>query len=104
MEWKLSPPDGSGFETISLRGDCDLYATPALEMALRARLTAGVKRLRIDLEEVEYLDSSGVGALIRTLQAAKAAGCELRFRGIGGSPRQVLKMTNVLALMKEDSK
>jgi anti-sigma B factor antagonist len=102
MEWIMSAPDSGGFENVVLKGDCDLYAAPAFAKAMQSRISAGAKKLRLDLTEVGYLDSTGVGAIIRILQEAKRSGCEIRFRGIEGSPRKVLKMSNILAIMKED--
>jgi anti-sigma B factor antagonist len=102
MEWIMSAPDSGGFENIVLKGDCDLYAAPAFAKAIQSRICEGAKKLRIDLTGVGYLDSTGVGAIIRILQEAKRSGCEIRFRGIEGSPRKVLKMSNILAIMKED--
>jgi len=98
----MSAPDSGGFENVVLKGDCDLYAAPAFAKAMQSRISAGAKKLRLDLTEVGYLDSTGVGAIIRILQEAKRSGCEIRFRGIEGSPRKVLKMSNILAIMKED--
>jgi Anti-anti-sigma regulatory factor (antagonist of anti-sigma factor) len=102
MEWIVSAPDSGGYENVVLKGDCDLYAAPAFAKSMQSRIVGGSKRLRLDLAGVEYLDSTGVGALIRILQDAKKSGCEVRFRGIEGSPRKVLKMSNILAIMKED--
>jgi anti-sigma B factor antagonist len=102
MEWFVSPPDSGGFENVSLKGDCDLYAAPVFAAAMKERITGGAKRLRLDLSDVAYLDSTGVGALIRILQAARCTGTELRFRGVKGSPRKVLRMSNILPLMREE--
>ena len=104
MDCTFVAPGKDGFESAILEGDCDLYSAPAFAKAALSRIAAGTRRLRIDLSRVEYLDSSGVGALIRILQEAKKRGCELRFSGVGGSPRKVLKMTNVLTLMKEEGR
>jgi len=87
---------------VSISGECDLYSAPAFAKALIGKINGGAKRLRLDLSGVTYLDSTGVGALIRVIQAAKANGCELVFRGIGGSPRKVLKMSNIISLMREE--
>jgi len=104
MEWRITDPDSEGFENVVISGDCDLYSAPSFAAAVQARIADGAKRLRLDLTAVEYLDSTGVGAIIRILQAAKRTGAELRFRGVGGTPRKVLKMSNILSLMREDSK
>jgi len=102
MEWTVSQADPAGFENVTLKGDCDLYAAPAFASAMKAKIAGGAKRLRLDLSQVEYMDSTGVGALIRILQSARASGAELRFRGVRGSPRKVLRMSNILPLMREE--
>ena len=101
MEWLTAPGD-DGYMDVKMKGDCDLYAAPSFASAMLERIAAGARRLRLDLSGVDYLDSTGVGALIRILQAARRSGCELRFRGIAGSPRKVLRMSNILVLMRED--
>lgn len=102
MEWLISAPDSGGFENVVILGDCDLYAAPAFASAMKMRIVQGSKKLRFDFSGVDYLDSTGIGAIIRILQEAKRMGAELRFRGLGGSPRKVLKMSNILPLMRED--
>jgi anti-sigma B factor antagonist len=102
MEWKTAPKDDDGFSLVTVAGDFDLYSAPAFGREMLSSIADGASRLRLDLTGVDYLDSTGVGALIRILQAAKKTGCELRFTGIRGSPRKVLKMCSVLTLMRED--
>jgi anti-sigma B factor antagonist len=102
MEWKICPRGQDGFEVVALEGDCDLYSAPAFAKAMLSRIAEAPRRIRFDLSLVEYLDSTGVGAIIRILQEARRRGCELRFAGLGGSPRKVLKMSNILALMQEE--
>jgi anti-sigma B factor antagonist len=103
MEWIVSSPDSGGFENVLISGDCDLYAAPPFAEAMKRRISGGARRLRFDLSEVAYLDSTGVGAFIRILQEARTFGTELRFRGIKGTPRKVLRMSNILPLLREET-
>ena len=66
------------------------------------RFAKGVLKLRVDMSAVTYLDSTGVGAIIRLVKSAKALGRELRFSGVTGSPRKVLVMSNIITLLKEE--
>lgn len=65
-------------------------------------LSSGMKRARFDCAALRYLDSTGVGAIIKILQAAKAAQAEIRFSGLSGAPRKVLQLCNVITLIKEE--
>ncbi len=89
------------FVVVRLAGDCDLYSAPGLKASLLKRLEEGCRRILIEMSELRYLDSSGVGVVISVLQTAKRLGADIRFRGLQGGPRRVLERTNMLPLMRE---
>lgn len=82
-------------------GDLDLYASVGFANALMAKLGSGTRRLLLDLHDLRYLDSSGVGALIRLLQKCRAEGGELRVVNLSGTPKKVLEMSNIISLLKQ---
>jgi len=51
----------------------------------------------LQLDDVEFIDSSGLGALVRLVQAARAKGGDLKLSGLQPRIRQVLEMTSLLA-------
>ena len=102
MDWTVSEGETEGALRVRVVGDCDLYAAPRFAADMLGRIGAGARRLSLDLSGVEYLDSTGVGAIIRILQEARKTGTWLGFSGIAGSPRKVLRMTNILALLREE--
>jgi len=102
MEWPKTGPAPDGYVTYRLTGDCDLYNAPSFQRELSGAIASGERRIRLDCSGLEYLDSTGVGAIIRLLQAAKASGAELRFSGLAGAPRKVLRLCNVLTLIREE--
>jgi len=97
---RLRENASDGFETIFLKGDCDLYSAPSLRKAILHRIGRGVRKLRLDFGAVEYLDSSGVGAIIQIMKAMKIVHGDLAFRGVRGAPKRVLEMSNVISLMR----
>jgi anti-sigma B factor antagonist len=101
MEWKKAGKSDDGFEVVAVAGECDLYAAPLFAVSIIALIQKGERSLEIDMSKVEYLDSTGVGSIIRILQAMRAMNGKLRFSGIGGMPRKVLKLSNVINLMVE---
>jgi len=101
MEWTVTEAETAGEWRIAAAGDCDLYEAPRFAADMLALIEAGARRLTLDFGAVAYLDSTGVGAIIRILQAARGRGAALRFRGIAGSPRRVLEMSGVLRVMLE---
>ncbi len=101
MEMIVREPVEKDGVVVHLRGDCDLYSAPRLKVVLLKRIEEGIRRILIDMADLRYLDSSGVGAIICLLQAAKKSGSEIRFSGLAGGPRRVLERTNMLPLIRE---
>lgn len=62
---------------ITLAGDIDLQTAPQLREQL-ASLPSEARIVVVDLGAVEFLDSSGVGALVGAAAAMRAAGGSLR--------------------------
>jgi len=51
----------------------------------------------LQLDQVEFIDSSGLGALVRLMQATRAKGGDLKLSGVPSSIRKTLQATNLLA-------
>lgn len=51
----------------------------------------------LQLERVEFVDSSGLGALVRLMQAARTKGGDLKLSGVPANIRKVLQMTSLLS-------
>jgi len=58
-----------------------------------------VKRIILDLKELTYVDSSGLGTILRLYVSAKTAGCSLELANIGARVRQVLGITNLISVL-----
>lgn len=59
---------------VALHGDIDLSRSPELRQVLLDIAKARPSRLIVDLEQVPYMDSSGVATLVETLQAQRKGG------------------------------
>jgi anti-sigma B factor antagonist len=51
----------------------------------------------LQLDQVEFVDSSGLGALVRLTQAARSKGGDLKLSGLPPKISKVLQLTNLLA-------
>ncbi len=52
----------------------------------------------IDLADLTYVDSMGLGTLVRLYSSSRQAGCEFRLLHLGKQMRNLLKMTNLLSI------
>jgi anti-anti-sigma factor len=93
--------DGKNLKIIA-SGDCDLYSFRDFYAGIAKILLTGWDKAVLDLNGVAYLDSSGVGAIIRIIRLAREKQIILRFRGIQNTPRKVLEMSNIISLITEE--
>jgi anti-sigma B factor antagonist len=54
----------------------------------------------LQVDQVEFVDSSGLGALVRLMQAARAKGGDLKLSGVPPRIRKTLEMTGLLSQFK----
>lgn len=66
-----------------------------LEAVVRRLVREERRRVVLDLEAVEYVDSMGVGTLAMVCAVAQRAGGELRLSAATGKVLKVLKLTRV---------
>ena len=67
-----------------------------LEAALQ-QLYHEVTQVELDCEQVTFLDSSGIGVLVRNLVRARKQGKVLRLGAVSARVRQTLELTNVIS-------
>jgi anti-sigma B factor antagonist len=53
------------------------------------------KRIVLDLTDLEYIDSTGLGTLVRLYVSGKSAGCSLELINIGKRVGELLGLTNL---------
>ena len=54
------------------------------------------KRIVLDLSDLTYMDSMGLGTLVGLYTSARTAGCELQLLQIGQRVRELLGLTHLL--------
>jgi anti-anti-sigma factor len=65
----------------TLNGDFDMAATFIVEPALeRALQTPGLRRIDLDLHRLQFVDSTGMGVVVRIEAEARRRGIELQVR------------------------
>jgi anti-sigma B factor antagonist len=89
-----------GICTLALVGDLDLASAPEFRGRLLDLFDAGVRQLVIDVGELVYLDSVGLGILVGGLKRYREAAGDLYLRGARGQVSQVLDLTGVAQLFE----
>jgi anti-sigma B factor antagonist len=90
----------AGVVVIRPEGRLNMTAAPALREQLHALVSDGNSRLVVDLSAVDAIDSSGLGALISGLKAARQGGGDLRIAAPCDQVKAVLELTNLNRVLK----
>lgn len=67
---------------LTLKGEVDVYTAPKLKEELYSLLRISNHKVIIDLSEVEYMDSTGLGVFIGGLKASKLHQSHLTLRNV----------------------
>lgn len=81
---------------VAVQGDLDLFTAPTVRDHFIDLIAAGQYHLVIDLDGVEFLDSTGIGALVAVLRRARATGGSVRLVCTNGRIQWLLGITGVL--------
>src|SRR5947209_2395709 len=87
--------DPGGYLRLVLSGELDLSSVSKLTTALR-QLGRETERVRLDLSQLEFLDSSGINALVIGLRDARSDGWHLEVdRRVSPQVERVISISGV---------
>lgn len=88
-------------QVIRLRGSLTLGApVNDLRQTVDHAIKAGDSSLVLNLSDVRWVDSSGIGVLVKSLTAAKQVGGSIKLVNPSKPALQTLKMCNLLPLFE----
>ncbi|MEV6299589.1 STAS domain-containing protein [Actinoplanes sp. NPDC051861] len=86
--------------TVSLHGEIDILTVEQLRVALGEAVTAGPRLIVVDMAEVAFIDSTGLGALISGFQRARDQGISFRLSRPSDNVRQILVLSGLLEVVE----
>ncbi|PZS29824.1 MAG: anti-sigma factor antagonist [Pseudonocardiales bacterium] len=95
MELSVSQQSVGEYPVLAVRGEVDVYSAPTLADGLNTLLDSGTKPVIVDLTEVGFLDSTGLGVLVAARTAAVDAG---RALPIACGHERILKLFKITGL------
>ncbi|MFC6022846.1 STAS domain-containing protein [Plantactinospora solaniradicis] len=95
MDLLLSVRPGRGCTVLEVRGELDMATSPQLRERLQRLVDAGDRQVVVDLAEVGFMDSSGLGVLVLIFKALRDVGGRLCLAAAQPAVRSVLTITSV---------
>lgn len=85
-----------GWTVLSVEGEVDLHTAPAVREAAIEAMEAGADHLLLDLTEVPFMDSSGLGVIVACLKRLRELGGDLAVVSPPSSPpTKLLSLTGL---------
>jgi len=69
----IATTPGSDRYVITVSGEVDLATSPDLDLVIIAALESGTESVVVDLTDVSFMDSSGLGVIVRGLKRCREA-------------------------------
>lgn len=88
--------------TVHAPVDVDLSTAEDVAARVRAAFDAGATHVVLDLSQVQFVDSSGLRALVNGAKRARSAGGRLELRSVPPVVRRVLDVSGLDVLLLGD--
>jgi anti-anti-sigma factor len=104
------PDSGSGLtverrsdgrrQIVALAGELDLSTVADLEARIEEACSDGAGELVLDLEELSFMDSTGLSAILTTQDRCEGQGCELLLTEAQPAVHRLFELTGVLSRLR----
>jgi anti-sigma B factor antagonist len=88
-----------GVDVVAMEGRIVLgEESTALREKVKSLLAAGKKKIVLNMSNVTYIDSSGLGALVASHTSAKSQGASLKLSHLGAKFQEILQVTKLVTV------
>jgi anti-sigma B factor antagonist len=94
MELKLRKHESTYI--VDVNGEMDLYNSYKLKELVMKMLQKSIKKIVVNMMDVEYIDSSGIGALIYICSTMKKMNGHFMLSNVHGSVKKVIELTKLM--------
>jgi anti-sigma B factor antagonist len=97
MDLELETTQREGVAILTLRGEIDVYTAPRMRQGIVDLVDAGSLNIVVDMEKVDFLDSTGLGVLVEGLKRVRTRSGNL---SIVVTQDKILKIFDITGLNK----
>lgn len=97
MDLSVTSREQGGRTIVEVRGEIDVYTAPVLRERLNDLVGEGHHHLIVDMEKVDFLDSTGLGVLVGGLKRVRAHSGSLH---LVCTQEKILKVFRITGLTK----
>lgn len=95
----MTERDVNGIVVLDIEGRIVLgEESNSFREKVKSLLAAGKKKIVLNMQNVSYIDSAGLGTLVATFHSAKSQGATLKLANLGAKFREVLQVTKLMTV------
>lgn len=99
MALRMTDHDVDGITVLDIDGRIVLgEESNAFRERVKQLLAAGKKKIVLNLANVTYIDSAGLGTLVATFHSARSQGAVLKLANLGSKFKEVLQVTKLMTV------
>jgi anti-sigma B factor antagonist len=96
---RMTDRDVNGITVIDIEGRIVLgEESNAFRERVKSLLAAGKKKIVLNMAQVSYIDSAGLGTLVATFHSARSQGATLKLVNLGAKFKEVLQVTKLMTV------
>ena len=95
MELRTEVSEVKAWTVVTVHGEIDVATSPTLRERLIDLVNEGATRLVLDLEAVDFLDSTGLGTIVSLLKRVRTHGGDLRLVCTEARIRRLFEITGL---------
>lgn len=101
MALKIANREVSGVSIVQMEGRIVLgEESNALRESVKTLLADNKKKIVLNMDNVTYIDSAGLGTLVAAFHSARAQGAVLKLANLGSKFQEVLQVTKLMTVFE----
>ena len=99
MALRMTDREVNGVTVLEIEGRIVLgEESNSFREKVKTLLAAGKKKIVLNLSNVSYIDSAGLGTLVATFHSARSQGATLKLANLGQKFKEVLQVTKLMTV------
>lgn len=94
-DFGIDVTERNGCTVVAVKGEVDLATAPTLKNRLLELVASGSREIVVDLTATDFLDSTGLGAVVAAYKRVRAHDGNLRLVATAARVKRVFEITNL---------
>ncbi|CEI82534.1 anti-sigma-B factor antagonist [Oceanobacillus oncorhynchi subsp. incaldanensis] len=100
MNLSVNVQEDSNVKVLEVSGEIDAYTAPELKETLMPLMRESGNEIEVDLENVQYMDSTGLGVFVSALKASKESGSHYTLKNVQDRVFRIFEITGLSEIIE----